>query len=140
MRCDGPAGAAGQALAAAILLLAAAAGRCRRPTSTTPVPWLYCSYNKTAKKIVGKGGQRWYKNIGLGFRTPKEAIEGEHGCSDSDDGGAAGGSGNRRMCCIVGSLNVQIHLSMEGGAGSREVQHAAAAASGGRLGLSLLQE
>lgn len=31
------------------------------------------------KKIVGKGGQRWYKNVGLGFRTPKEAIEGEHG-------------------------------------------------------------
>ena len=29
------------------------------------------------KKIVGKGGQRWYKNVGLGFRTPKEAIEGE---------------------------------------------------------------
>jgi small subunit ribosomal protein S11e len=35
-------------------------------------------YNKTAKKIVGKGGLRWYKNIGLGFRTPKEAIEGNY--------------------------------------------------------------
>ena len=43
----------------------------RRPTCPP------CSYNKTVKKIVGKGGLRWYKNIGLGFRTPKEAIEGE---------------------------------------------------------------
>jgi small subunit ribosomal protein S11e len=36
------------------------------------------SFNKTAKKIPGKGGQRWYKNVGLGFKTPREAIEGEH--------------------------------------------------------------
>ena len=42
---------------------------------SSPLPC--CSYNKTAKKVVGKGGLRWYKNIGLGFRTPKEAIEGE---------------------------------------------------------------
>lgn len=47
---------------------------CRRPPR--PPALAPCSYNKTAKKIVGKGGQRWYKNIGLGFRTPKEAIEG----------------------------------------------------------------
>ena len=38
-----------------------------------------CSFVATKKKIVGKGGQRWYKNIGLGFKTPKEAIEGERG-------------------------------------------------------------
>jgi len=33
---------------------------------------------KTAAKvkIPGKGGLRWYKNVGLGFKTPKEAIEG----------------------------------------------------------------
>lgn len=31
---------------------------------------------KTANKIPGKGGLRWYKNVGLGFKTPKEAIEG----------------------------------------------------------------
>ncbi len=33
-------------------------------------------YKKNAKKIPGKGGLRWYKNVGLGFKTPKEAIEG----------------------------------------------------------------
>ncbi|GAB4813458.1 hypothetical protein N2152v2_000504 [Parachlorella kessleri] len=33
-------------------------------------------YQKVGKKKVpGKGGERWYKNIGLGFKTPKEAIE-----------------------------------------------------------------
>ena len=42
--------------------------------------WPRCSYNKAGKKIVGKGGLRWYKNVGLGFRTPKEAIEGEPSC------------------------------------------------------------
>jgi hypothetical protein len=32
---------------------------------------------KVSRKTPGKGGQRWYKNVGLGFKTPKEAIEGE---------------------------------------------------------------
>ncbi|EME48396.1 hypothetical protein DOTSEDRAFT_39766 [Dothistroma septosporum NZE10] len=31
---------------------------------------------KTPK--VGKGGRRWYKDVGLGFRTPKNAIEGSY--------------------------------------------------------------
>ena len=26
----------------------------------------------------GKGGRRWYKDVGLGFRTPKTAIEGAY--------------------------------------------------------------
>jgi small subunit ribosomal protein S11e len=26
----------------------------------------------------GKGGRRWYKEVGLGFRTPKNAIEGNY--------------------------------------------------------------
>eukprot|EP01024_Parvocaulis_polyphysoides_P002192 TRINITY_DN1068_c0_g2_i3.p1 TRINITY_DN1068_c0_g2~~TRINITY_DN1068_c0_g2_i3.p1 ORF type:complete len:160 (-),score=15.52 TRINITY_DN1068_c0_g2_i3:205-684(-) len=30
------------------------------------------------KKTPGKGGLRWYKNVGLGFKTPKEAIEGHY--------------------------------------------------------------
>ncbi len=33
-------------------------------------------FKKPVSKIPGKGGQRWYKNVGLGFKTPKEAIEG----------------------------------------------------------------
>eukprot|EP00775_Hariotina_reticulata_P012785 gene12785-12913_t len=33
-------------------------------------------FKKPANKIPGKGGLRWYKNVGLGFKTPKEAIEG----------------------------------------------------------------
>ncbi|TWU75263.1 hypothetical protein ED733_006028 [Metarhizium rileyi] len=31
---------------------------------------------KTARP--GKGGRRWYKDVGLGFRTPKTAIEGSY--------------------------------------------------------------
>jgi small subunit ribosomal protein S11e len=35
--------------------------------------------SKAAKsKRVGKGGRRWYKDVGLGFRTPKTAIEGSY--------------------------------------------------------------
>ena len=29
------------------------------------------------KKAPGKAGQRYWKNVGLGFKTPKEAIEGQ---------------------------------------------------------------
>jgi small subunit ribosomal protein S11e len=43
---------------------------------------------KSRKNRVGKGGRRWYKDVGLGFRTPKNAIEGNYiGTShDGDDG------------------------------------------------------
>lgn len=35
--------------------------------------------SKAAKaKRAGKGGRRWYKDVGLGFRTPKNAIEGTY--------------------------------------------------------------
>jgi len=27
---------------------------------------------------IGKGQRRWYKDVGLGFRTPKTAIEGNY--------------------------------------------------------------
>jgi hypothetical protein len=33
-------------------------------------------FRKPAKKIPGKCGLRFYKNVGLGYKTPKEAIEG----------------------------------------------------------------
>lgn len=35
-----------------------------------------CSFRKAPKRVPGKYGQRYYKNVGLGFRTPKSAIEG----------------------------------------------------------------
>lgn len=31
---------------------------------------------KVTKKVPGKGGLRFYKSVGLGFKTPKSAIEG----------------------------------------------------------------
>lgn len=34
------------------------------------------SFRKATKKTPGKFGQRYYKNVGLGFRTPRDAIEG----------------------------------------------------------------
>ncbi|KAK3023886.1 hypothetical protein RJ639_042902 [Escallonia herrerae] len=38
-----------------------------------------CSSKKSGKgKRPGKGGTRFYKNIGLGFKTPREAIEGTY--------------------------------------------------------------
>lgn len=38
---------------------------------------LICSSKKSAKgKRPGKGGNRFWKSIGLGFKTPREAIEG----------------------------------------------------------------
>lgn len=33
---------------------------------------------RTKSTKVGKGGRRWYKDVGLGFRTPKTAIEGTY--------------------------------------------------------------
>ena len=41
----------------------------------------HCRYKKASRKgakIPGKAGNRWYKNVGLGFKTPKEAIEGKY--------------------------------------------------------------
>lgn len=49
------------------------------------------SYNKSVKNIKGKGGRRWYKNVGLGFKTPKEAIEGEDGRGEDGRWSLGGG-------------------------------------------------
>jgi small subunit ribosomal protein S11e len=32
----------------------------------------------TKGKRVGRGGRRWFKDIGLGFKTPRTAIEGTY--------------------------------------------------------------
>ena len=36
------------------------------------------SKSKAKSTRVGKCGRRWYKDVGLGFRTPKTAIEGQY--------------------------------------------------------------
>ncbi len=33
-------------------------------------------FKKPVRKTPGKGGARYFKNVGLGFKTPKEAMEG----------------------------------------------------------------
>ena len=33
---------------------------------------------RPAKRRVGKAGRRWYKDVGLGFKTPRTAIEGTY--------------------------------------------------------------
>ncbi|GAB4832751.1 40S ribosomal protein S11-B [Ancistrocladus abbreviatus] len=39
-------------------------------------PKVFLSSKKSGKgKRPGKGGNRFWKNIGLGFKTPREAIE-----------------------------------------------------------------
>jgi len=40
-------------------------------------PCRYEKVSRKAAKVAGKGGNRWYKSVGLGFKTPKEAIEGK---------------------------------------------------------------
>lgn len=40
---------------------------------------------KRAKSTrAGKGGRRWFKEVGLGFRTPKTAIDGTYIGTDID--------------------------------------------------------
>ena len=42
---------------------------------------------KRAKSTrAGKGGRRWFKDVGLGFRTPKTAIEGTYIGTHNTDG------------------------------------------------------
>ncbi|KAL9253188.1 Small ribosomal subunit protein uS17z-like protein [Drosera capensis] len=42
-------------------------------------PKVFLSSKKVVKgKRPGKGGSRFWKNIGLGFKTPREAIEGTY--------------------------------------------------------------
>ena len=55
------------------------------------------SFHSRKKKVPGKAGARYYKNVGLGFKTPREAIEGARLPPPRGAGGAprrvAGASG-----------------------------------------------
>lgn len=48
----------------------------KQNSSDPDPPQCICSFKKPSRKTPGKGGQRFWKNVGLGFKTPKEAIEG----------------------------------------------------------------
>ena len=73
-----------------------------RPPTTLPARprLLPCSRRfakgKPAKKIPGKFGLRFYKNIGLGFKTPKEAMEGARRAAGAGMPWAAGPRTARR--------------------------------------------
>ena len=43
-------------------------------------PHIFANHKRgtTKSKRVGKGGRRWYKDVGLGFKTPRTAIEGKY--------------------------------------------------------------
>ena len=43
-----------------------------------PHIFLNSKVKSTKGKRPGKGGRRWYKDIGLGFKTPKTAIDGTY--------------------------------------------------------------
>jgi small subunit ribosomal protein S11e len=50
-------------------------------THPTPPTHPHRSYQKVSKKgakAPGKGGARWHKAVGLGFKTPREAVEGSY--------------------------------------------------------------
>lgn len=43
-------------------------------------PHIFTNQKRSVTKTrrAGKGGRRWFKDVGLGFRTPKTAIEGSY--------------------------------------------------------------
>lgn len=54
---------------------------------------MLCSAKKAAKGITpGKAGRRYWKNVGLGFKTPREAIEGELSADSMAGAGTQAGS------------------------------------------------
>ncbi len=77
-------------------------------------------WKKPARKTPGKGGARFYKNVRLGFKTPKEAIEGEPRaippspglalclfCFSGRSGCSSGCGGSTRRSCGVRSEAIQ---------------------------------
>ena len=72
-------------------------------------------------KKVGKAGQRYYKNVGLGFKTPHEAVYGES-CNCNCWGARhtrqlawrrgwqrVGLSGRPQPACFAGLINPRAH-------------------------------
>lgn len=42
-------------------------------------PHIFLNSKQASKsKAVGKGGRRWFKDVGLGFKTPATAINGNY--------------------------------------------------------------
>lgn len=57
-------------------------------------PHIFLNSKVKAKSArAGKGGRRWYKDVGLGFRTPKTAIEGTYIGMSTPESGAMGREG-----------------------------------------------
>lgn len=65
-----------------------------------------------SKKLKGKGGRRWYKDVGLGFRTPKTAIEGSYIVREAEYNGLEEKHANRCMlkdkkCPFTGQVSIR---------------------------------
>ena len=67
-----------------------------------------CRYSitKKTKRIPGKAGLRFWKNVGLGFKTPKEAIEGEFSLPPQ---AKRRGQAKGRVCLLGGPLAEQVN-------------------------------
>jgi hypothetical protein len=68
-------------------------------------PHIFLNNKSKAKSSkVGKSGRRWYKDVGLGFRTPKTAIEGNYigtsifGCLNGEIGTLEEHLGDMKAC------------------------------------------
>ena len=80
---------------------------------------------RSSKRRVGKGGRRWFKDVGLGFKTPKTAIEGSYIGTSSEAlgffaevGGQGSGCGGQWRNCGNGR---RIYGKF-GGVGARELE------------------
>ena len=73
--------------------------RAAPPAASPPQALTRCSahsFHSRKKKVPGKAGARYYKNVGLGFKTPREAIEGARPLPPRGAGGA-----RRRAACAL---------------------------------------
>lgn len=66
---------------------------------------------RTKSTRVGKGGRRWYKDVGLGFRTPKTAIEGTY-IGMNNPSALIGGVISIWIVCLTFYLQIRNALSL----------------------------